>query len=61
MSDREDEPTDLFDAICRLDDLADWLEADYSDEAIRLRAIADELKGYIVIRLSPGVRLGPGR
>ncbi len=61
MSDRDDEPTDLFDAVCRLDDLSDWLEADYADEAIRLRAIVDELKGYIVIRLAPGVRLGPSR
>lgn len=33
MADRENEPTDLFDAVCRLDDLSDWLEPSYPDEA----------------------------
>ncbi len=51
MSDRNDEPTDLFDAICRLDDLADWLEADYFNEAAQIRVTSDELKAYIVISL----------
>jgi hypothetical protein len=51
MSDREDEPTDLFDAVCRLDDLAEWLAPDYPDEADRLRATSSALKGYIVISL----------
>lgn len=50
MSDREDEPTDLFDAVCRLDDLAEWLTtAGYIDEAEKLQEASLELKGYIVI------------
>ena len=52
MSDRDDAPTDLFDVVCRLDDLADWLaDAGYADEAVRLRALSLDLKGYIVISL----------
>ena len=49
MSDREDEPTDLFDAVCRLDDLAYWLSEDYPDEAERVRDASTDLKGYIVV------------
>jgi hypothetical protein len=52
MSDREAPPTDLFDAICRLDDLADWLQAhEYLDDAADLRRTSEALKGYIEIRL----------
>lgn len=54
MSDRENEPTDLFDAVCRLDDLAEWLKAaDYPDEAERVTAVSDTLKGYVVVRIKP--------
>lgn len=52
MSDREDEPTDLFDAVCRLDDLADWLQESYPEEAVQVRAAADALKNYIVITVT---------
>lgn len=52
MSDYEDQPEHLFDAICRLDDLAEWIEeAGYADEATQLRATSLELKGYIVISM----------
>jgi hypothetical protein len=51
MSDHEDEPTDLFDAVCRLDDLAEWLTTEgYIDEAEKLKEASVDLKGYIVIR-----------
>jgi len=54
MSDREDEPTDLFDAICRLDDLIDWLlDETYVLEADRLRDVSQALKAYIVITARP--------
>jgi hypothetical protein len=54
MSDRENPPEDLFDAVCRLDDLADWLqECGYPDEATQIRATSDKLKSYITIRLNP--------
>lgn len=49
MSDREDEPVDLFDAICRLDDLAEWLENDWPDAAATVKQASTELKGYIRI------------
>ncbi len=52
MSDREDEPTDLFDAVCRLDDIAEWLASDYAEEAQRLRSLSTDLKGYITISLA---------
>ena len=51
MSDRDDEPTDLFDAVCRLDDLAEWLTTDWPEEAERLRDLSRDLKGFIVISL----------
>lgn len=52
MSDHDDEPSDLFDVVCRLDDLVEWLEATgYDDEARGLRAVSDQLKTYIVISL----------
>ena len=50
-ADRENEPEDLFDAMCRLDDLADWLREDYADQARQLDALSDELKSFIVLRL----------
>ena len=53
MSDRENEPSDLFDVVCRLDDLAEWLETDYPDEAAQVTAISDQLKSFIVISRSP--------
>ncbi len=54
MSDREDEPADLFDAMCRVDDLADWLRGSGYEHAAELLAEAsDDLKGYIEIRLTP--------
>lgn len=50
MADRKDEPTDLFDAMCRLDDLADWLDAkDYADAVGLIRQASDDLKQYIVL------------
>jgi hypothetical protein len=52
MSDRENPPEDLFDAVCRLDDLAEWLEQEgYIDEKIQIQKASSDLKGYIVIRL----------
>ncbi len=51
MSDHEDEPTGLFDVVCRLDDLAEWIEDDYPDEAAALRQVSGTLKGFIVITL----------
>ncbi len=53
MSDREDEPTDLFDVVCRLDDIAEWLATDWPEEAQRLRSLSTDLKGFIVISLKP--------
>jgi hypothetical protein len=49
MADRDDEPTDLFDAVCRLDDLAEWLTGDYPDEAAKVREVSLDLKGHILI------------
>lgn len=54
MSDRDNPPTDLFDAVCRLDDLAEWLEETWPDEAAQITAASTALKGYIVISLKPG-------
>lgn len=55
MSDREDEPTDLFDVVCRLDDLAEWLKAEgYADEAAQIEATSWTLKGYIQISFAGG-------
>ena len=52
MIDREDMPTDLFDAICRLDDIADWLESEsYTESADALRDVSYGLKGFIQIRI----------
>jgi hypothetical protein len=52
MSDHPREPEDLFDAICRLDDLAEWLQtAGYWDEAQQVRAAADALKAYVSLRI----------
>lgn len=42
---------DLFDAVCRLDDLADWLDPDYGCEADELRGISVRLKRCIAISL----------
>lgn len=54
MSDRENPPTDLFDAVCRLDDLAEWLTLEgYPKEATQIQAASEALKGYIVISLKP--------
>ncbi len=43
-------PKDLFDVVCALDDLADWLSAPYPDHADRLGALSQDLKGYIELR-----------
>jgi hypothetical protein len=52
MSDREDSPNDLFDAVCRLDDIADWLEEEaWCPEAADLRLVSATLKGYIQLSL----------
>lgn len=55
MSDRENPPTDLFDAVCRLDDIAEWLEDGYPEQAEALRAISWQLKDCIVISIAPKV------
>lgn len=53
MSDHDDEPTDLFDAVCRLDDLAEWLTAaGYPEEAAQVTATSWTLKGFITISLA---------
>ena len=50
MSDHDEPPTDLFDAICRLDDVTEWLrDTGYSDEAARLEVLSMDLKGFILI------------
>lgn len=54
MSDRENEPTDLMDAVFRLDDLVEWLSESWPDEAQRLRYVSTDLKGCIEIRLAEG-------
>lgn len=59
MSDREDEPTDLMDAVFRLDDIAEWLALDYPEEAERVRDLSHGLKGYITISLSEPDTGGP--
>lgn len=51
MTDRDDEPRDLFDAVCRLDDLADWLREHWPEEADELDATCSKLKGYVVLTL----------
>lgn len=52
MSDRENPPEDLFDAVCRLDDLSEWLrEHEYHNEAETIRQASDDLKSYIVIQI----------
>jgi len=43
-------PRDLFDVVCALDDLADWLSHDYPEEADRLWALSQDLKGYLELR-----------
>lgn len=54
MSDHDHPPTDLFDAMCRLDDLAEWLaETGYPEEAALVQGVSDTLKGYIVIVATP--------
>ncbi len=60
MRQMQDEPDTLFEAICRLDDLADWLATDYPEEAQRLRALSFDLKGYVLIAL-PDPDVGDGR
>ena len=52
MNDRDDEPTDLMDAVFRLDDLVEWLRADWPDEAAQLEATSRQRKGFIEIRLA---------
>ena len=49
MSDHENPPSDLFDAVCRLDDIAEWLEPQYPEEAARLTELSWALKEYIQI------------
>jgi hypothetical protein len=44
-------PRDLFDVVCALDDLADWCSRDYPDQADRLWALSQELKGYLELRV----------
>ena len=56
MSDREQAPTDLFDVICSLDDLAEWLEPTYPDQADRLKDLSWELKDCLVIRMKEAPR-----
>jgi hypothetical protein len=50
MSDHDDPPADLFDAVCRLDDIAEWLAQDYRAQAEEIRAISWTLKEFILIR-----------
>lgn len=50
--DREHEPTDLFDAVCRLDNLTDWLSKDFPDSARELDEVSLGLKGEILIALA---------
>ena len=52
MSDRDDAPTDLMDAVFRLDDLVEYLRDYWPDEAAQLEAVSTQLKGYIEIRLN---------
>lgn len=53
MSDHDDAPTDLFDAVCRLDDLAEWLTAaGYPEEAAQITATSWTLKGFITISIT---------
>lgn len=59
MSDRENPPTDLFDAVWRLDDLVEWLRDDWPAEAEQIARASTELKGYIVIRLKPQAEAEP--
>jgi hypothetical protein len=58
MTDRDDEPTDLLDAISRLNDMADWLDDTYPNEAAALRTVADDLMRYIVVTATPGAAAG---
>ena len=57
-SDHDYPPADLFDAVCQLDDIAEWLEPDYPEEAQQLSDLSGRLKGDIVISLKPGADLG---
>jgi hypothetical protein len=50
-TDKQTRPRDLFDVVCALDDLADWLSHAYPDHADRLSALSQELKGCIELRL----------
>ena len=52
MRERDHEPTDLMDAVFRLDDLAEWLRDDWPEQASQLRGISRQLKGYVKIRLA---------
>jgi hypothetical protein len=52
MSDRDDPPLDLFDVVCRLDDIAEWLEQTYPTETQDVRRVSATLKGYIQVSLS---------
>jgi hypothetical protein len=46
------EPTDLFDAICHLDDLVQWLKAEgYVHEAEVIEQQSSVLKNYVELRL----------
>ncbi len=48
----EPDPMNLFDAVCRLDDLAEWLAMEgYAEAAEQLREISSTLKGFIVLTL----------
>jgi hypothetical protein len=50
-------PRDLFDVVCALDDLAVWCSRDYPDQADRLWALSQELKGYLELRVVDKGRL----
>ncbi len=48
----EPDPMNLFDAVCRLDDLAEWLAMEgYAEASEQLREISSTLKGFIVLTL----------
>jgi hypothetical protein len=51
MSDHENPPEDLFDAVCRLDDIVEWLRESWPMEAEQIARATNALRKYIVISL----------
>ncbi len=52
MSDHDDIPENLFDVVCRLDDVAEWLTVEgYPGHAEAIRQVSHGLKGFIVLTL----------